>query len=89
MVNSGVEYATALQVTGGEVTKIAMPEPDMFPVDLASDGSSLLIVAGRGYPSAGPLWSVPLRGGSPRRLGDAVGHSAALVGRRKNACLCQ
>jgi eukaryotic-like serine/threonine-protein kinase len=77
VVNSGVEDATAIPVTGGEETKIAMPEPDMFPVDLASDGSSLLVVAGRGYPSVGPLWRVPLLGGTPRRLGDSVGHVAA------------
>jgi len=76
-VNSGVEDATAIPVSGGEEAKIPMPDLDMFPVDLASDGSSLLVVAGRGFPSVGPLWSVPLLGGSPRRLGDTVGHVAA------------
>ena len=77
VVNSGVEDATAIPVTGGEAAKISLPESDMFPVDLASDGSSLLVVAGRGYPSVGPLWKVPLLGGSPRRLGDSAGHVAA------------
>jgi eukaryotic-like serine/threonine-protein kinase len=77
VVNSGAEEAAAIQVSGGEETKIPMPEPDMVPVDLVADGSSLLVVDGRGYPSIGPLWSIPLLGGSPRRLADTVGQVAA------------
>jgi serine/threonine protein kinase/dipeptidyl aminopeptidase/acylaminoacyl peptidase len=76
VVSSGVEDATAIQVSGGEESKIPMPGPDMVPVDLAPDGSSLLVVDGRGYPSTGPFWSMPLLGGSPRRLGDTVGQVA-------------
>jgi serine/threonine protein kinase/Tol biopolymer transport system component len=77
VVNSGVEDSTAIPVTGGEATKIPMPGAEMFPVDLAPDGSSLLVVDGHGFPSLGPLWSIPLLGGSPRRLGDTIGHIAA------------
>jgi serine/threonine protein kinase/Tol biopolymer transport system component len=77
VVSSTVEDAAAVQVTGGDPTKIEMPGPGMVPVDIAPDGSSLLLVDGRGYPPIGPLWSLPVLGNSPRRLGDAVGQNAA------------
>ena len=77
VVSSTVEDAAAVQVTGGDPTKIEMPGPGMVPVDVAPDGSSLLLVDGRGYPPIGPLWSLPVLGNSPRRLGDAVGQNAA------------
>ena len=77
VTNSGVEDAMAIPVTGGEATRIPMPGAEMFAVDLAPDGSSLLVVDGHGYPSVGPIWSIPLLGGSPRRLGDTVAHVAA------------
>jgi serine/threonine protein kinase/Tol biopolymer transport system component len=75
VVNSGASDAdaAAIQVTGGEPTKIAMPGPGMFPVDVSPDGSSFLVVDGRGYPPIGPFWSLPILGDSPRRLGDAMG----------------
>ena len=76
VVSSTVEDAAAVQVTGGDPTKIEMPGPGMVPVDVAPDGSSLLLVDGRGYPPIGPLWSLPVLGNSPRRLGDAVGQNA-------------
>ena len=44
---------------------------------MAADGSKFLVVDGRGVPYTGPLWSVPVLGGSPRRLTDAVGDAAA------------
>jgi serine/threonine protein kinase/WD40 repeat protein len=77
MADSGVNDTAAVPVTGGEVTRIAMPGPNMFPVDLSPDGSSFLVVEGKGYPTKGPLWSLPVLGDSPRRLGDASGHIAA------------
>ena len=77
VVSSTVEDAAAVQVTGGDPMKIEMPGPGMVPVDVAPDGSSLLLVDGRGYPPIGPLWSLPVLGNSPRRLGDAVGQNAA------------
>ncbi|MGA9587256.1 MAG: protein kinase [Terracidiphilus sp.] len=77
VVDSGADDTAAVPVAGGETTRVAMPGPGMFPVDLSPDGSSLLVVEGSGYPATGPLWSVPVLGGSPRRLGDAEGHVAA------------
>ena len=77
VVDSGVEDTAAVPLTGGEPTRIAMPGPSMFPVDLSPDGSSFLLVEGTGYPATGPLWSLPVLGASPRRMGDAAGHTAA------------
>jgi eukaryotic-like serine/threonine-protein kinase len=75
--DSGREETATIPVAGGEPSRIAMPGTDMVPVDLSPDGSSFLVVDGTGYPMTGPLWSLPVMGGSPRRLGDASGHTAA------------
>ncbi len=76
---SFVSYGIAeMSVSGGEPRKLSIaPSPNMVPVDLSADGSELLVVDGQGAPPKGPLWSLPILGGSPRRLGDAVGESAA------------
>ncbi len=49
----------------------------MIPVDLSPDGTSFLSIEGTGFPTTGPMWSLPVLGGSSRRLGDATGHVAA------------
>ena len=65
-----------MSISGGEPRRISiMPSPDMVPVDLSGDGSELLVVDGRGAPPRGPLWSLPLLGGSPRRLGETAGET--------------
>ncbi len=67
-----------MSIAGGEPRKLSiMPSPDMIPVDLSPDGSELLVVDGRGAPPRGPLWTLSLLGGSPRRLADAAGETAA------------
>ena len=67
-----------MSVSGGEPRKLSLaPSPNMVSVDLSADGSELLVVDGQGAPPKGPLWSLPILGGSPRRLADAVGESAA------------
>ncbi len=67
-----------MSVAGGEPKKISiLPSLNMVPVDLSADGSELLVVDGQGAPPKGPLWSFPILGGSPRRLGDIVGETGA------------
>jgi eukaryotic-like serine/threonine-protein kinase len=67
-----------MSVAGGEPQKIAiLPSVNMAAVDLSPDGSELLVVDGQGSPPKGPLWSIPLLGGSPRRIGDLVAETAA------------
>ena len=67
-----------MSVGGGEPRKLSvLPLPDMDAVDLSRNGSDLLVVNGQGAPPKGPLWSVPILGGSPRKLGDLVAETAA------------
>ena len=49
----------------------------MAPVSLSPDGTELLMIEGQGAPPKGPLSSVPVLGGSPRRIGDFVAETAA------------
>ncbi len=68
----------ATPVTGGEMQKISvLPSPNMSAIDLSPDGLQLLVVDGQGAPPKGPLWSIPLLGGSPRRIGDLIGETGA------------
>jgi len=75
--DSGEGGSAAIPDEGGEAARIPMPNTDMVPVDVSPDGSTFLIIDGTGFPPTGPLWSLPVMGGSPRRLGDAIGNVAA------------
>ena len=67
-----------MSVSGGDPKKLSvLSSANMFGRDLSADGSELLVVDGTGTPPLGPLWSVPVLGGSPRRLGDLVGTDAS------------
>lgn len=67
-----------MSASGSEPKKIAiMPSVNMVPVDLSPDGSQVLAIDGEGAPPKGPLWSLEVLGGSPRRLGDIVAETAA------------
>jgi serine/threonine protein kinase/Tol biopolymer transport system component len=67
-----------ITVAGGEPKKMSiLPSLNMVPVDLSPDGAELLVVDGQGAPPKGPLWSFPVLGGSPRRLGDSMGETGA------------
>jgi eukaryotic-like serine/threonine-protein kinase len=70
--------AAEMSVAGGEPKPIAlMNSSDMAPVDVSPDGSTLLVVQGQGAPARGQLLSIPVLGGSPRRIGDFVAEVAA------------
>jgi Tol biopolymer transport system component len=67
-----------MSVSGGEPQKLPiLSSTNMFPRGMSPDRSELLVVDGKGIPPMGPLWSVPLLGGSPRRLGDLVGNAGS------------
>jgi Tol biopolymer transport system component len=71
---------TEMSTSGGEPRKMQVP-PLSFnspqPLSLSRDGSELLVMDGHGVPPSGPLWSVPVIGGSPRKLGDIAGQDGA------------
>ena len=69
-----------MSTSGGEPRKMQLPplsfnSPQAF--SLSPDGSELLVMDGHGVPPSGPLWSVPVVGGSPRKLGDIAGQGGA------------
>jgi len=49
----------------------------MIPLGLSPDASEILLIDGQGAPPKGPLFSVPVLGGAPRRIGDFVAETAA------------
>jgi serine/threonine protein kinase/WD40 repeat protein len=72
--SSAVQGVAVIPVSGGEPRTLSLTDsPNMFPLSLSPDGSEILLVNAVGVPPRGPLWSVPVLGGSPRRLGDAIG----------------
>jgi len=66
-----------VSISGGDPTPIPAPSTNMFAVGVSSDGSQLLVLDAQASATETPLWSLPTLGGSPRKLGDAVGRSAA------------
>ncbi len=74
-VGPGVAQVSA---SGGELAHIPVPAPTMLLLAVSPDGGTLLAADEVGQTAfKGPLWAVPVLGGSPRRLGDAVGQAAA------------
>jgi serine/threonine protein kinase/Tol biopolymer transport system component len=63
--------------SGGEVTRVPIPAPTMRLLTVSPDGARLLVADEVGTVFNGPLWALPVLGGSPRRLGEAVGQGAA------------
>jgi len=51
--------------------------------DISPDGSVLLMNTARGTSRDGPFWTVPVLGGTPRRLGSLEGHAGAWSPDRK------
>jgi serine/threonine protein kinase/Tol biopolymer transport system component len=80
-------HLSQTSVTGGETFPIATSLEDtgfanIF--DISPDGSVLLMNTARGTTLNGPLWEVPVLGGTPRRLGNLVGHAGAWSPDRKS-----
>jgi serine/threonine protein kinase/Tol biopolymer transport system component len=79
-------------VTGGETFAIptSLENTGFANVfDISPDGSALLMNTAHGTSLDGPLWSVPVLGGSPRRLGTLEGHAGAWSPDGKKVAYCQ
>jgi Tol biopolymer transport system component len=75
-LRSGHWTVCAVPISGGEATAIPLPFPNVVLLNISPDKSELLI--GEGSPiNDYPLWRVPILGGTPRRMGSIVAHSAA------------
>ena len=76
----GQSLLSQTSVNGGETFPIpnSLEDTGFANVfDVSPDGSLLLMNTAHGTSLDGPLWSVPVVGGSPRRLGNLQGHSGA------------
>jgi len=76
---AGGNAAALAQVatTGGETALVPTPFPNVALWDIAPDHSQLLVSGFSGNEPEHPLWTLPLPVGTPRRLGDLVGHDAS------------
>jgi serine/threonine protein kinase/Tol biopolymer transport system component len=62
---------------GGDTVPVATPFPNVVLDHISPDQSELLIASFTSNESEPPLWTLPVLGGAPRRLGNLVGHDAA------------
>jgi len=87
----GQSRLSQTSVTGGETFPVPNSLEDtgfanLF--DISPDGSSLLMNTANGTSLDGSLWSVPVLGGSPRRLGNLEGHAGAWSPDGKQIAYC-
>jgi serine/threonine protein kinase/Tol biopolymer transport system component len=69
-------WVAQMAIAGGEPTRVAVPSSSFQLFDVSPDGSNLLggdIVT---Y-TQGPMWVLPILGGSPRRVGNLFASTAA------------
>ena len=88
----GQSQLSQTSVTGGETLPIPTSLEDTGfanVFDISPDHSALLMNTARGTSLDGPLWSVPVLGGSPRRLGDLEGHAGAWSPDGKRIAFCK
>ncbi|MGC1619710.1 MAG: protein kinase [Candidatus Acidiferrum sp.] len=85
-------HLSQTSVTGGEIFPVPNSLEDtgfanLF--DISPGDSSLLMNTALGTSLDGPLWSVPVLGGSPRRLGNLQGHAGAWSPDGKRIAYCK
>jgi serine/threonine protein kinase/Tol biopolymer transport system component len=76
-VNGGLGW-NLMQVaaTGGRAVPILTPLQNINIMDMSPSRSDLLVGSFVGSEPEMPLWSLPIPGGEPRRLGNLLGHDA-------------
>jgi serine/threonine protein kinase len=88
----GPSSLSQTSVTGGETFPVpnSLEDTGFSNVfDISPDGSVLLMNTARGTSLDGPLWSVPVLGGSARRLGKLEGHAGAWSPDGKQIAYCK
>ena len=73
----GAPALAQVSTSGGETALISTPIRDVELWDIAPDRSQLLVSSVSGLELETPLWILPLPAGTPRRLGDTVGHEGS------------
>ena len=75
-ISGAGNWIAQMATSGGEVVRVPTPSPFFRLWDVSPDGSSLLTGEVTTY-AQGPLWTLPILGGSPYRIGDLVASAAA------------
>lgn len=65
-----------VSVAGGETSVVSTPFENNSVMDVAPNGSAILLGVFRGTDKGSELWSLPLPSGAPQRLGDFIVDSA-------------
>ena len=66
-----------MHISGGQPKMLPILPPKMSPLGLSPDKSSILLNEGLDNTGTGPVWSLPVLGGSPRRLADIRANAGA------------
>ena len=75
--NAGTSgWVSGLSLGGGEPARVPLPLQRFGLFGMSPDGSNFLAAEIATY-GAGPLWSIPVLGGSPHRIGDLTATDAA------------
>jgi len=75
---SAGQYVLAqVSASGGETSEIPTPFTNVYVAGISPDFTQLLLAGVERLDFEAPLWALPLPSGSPRRLGNATGSSAA------------
>jgi Tol biopolymer transport system component len=69
-------WIAQMATSGGEPARVPTPSPAFRLLDVSPDGSSLLTGEITTY-GQGSLWTLPILGGSPHRVGNLVASQAA------------
>ena len=69
-------WIAQMAISGGEPARVPVPSPSFQLFDVSPDGSNLLCGEIATY-TKGPMWVLPILGGSPRRVGNLIASSAA------------
>jgi serine/threonine protein kinase len=88
----GLAGLSQISVTGGETIPVLTSLEDTgFSnlYDIKPEGPELLMNTARGTVLDGPLWTVPVLGGTPRRLGSVEGHSGSWSPDKKRIVYCK
>ncbi len=66
-----------VSTAGGEIVPIHESVDDIFPVDISHDRARLLVLNKSFVPEGNAAWTVPVLGGTARRLGNVVATDAS------------
>ena len=76
-------WIAQVSIAGGDAVPISTPFQSALLYSISPDGAELLVGGQTGGGFESPLWTLPVLGGTPRRLGNLSGHDAVWSGSPK------